>query len=57
MKFRLLLLKLPNWWIKATTIATIMLLITIPMHLIAANAVSNLLYTVNTANTVYKEEQ
>ena len=31
-------------------------LITIPMHLIAANAVSNPLYT-NAANAIYKEEQ
>ena len=27
------------------------------MHLAAANAVSNSLYTVNAANAVYKEEQ
>ena len=32
-------------------------LMTIPMHLVAANAVSNPLYTVNAANAVYKEEQ
>ena len=57
MKFRLLSLKLPNWWIKATTIATIMPLMTILMHSVAVNAVSNPLYTVNAANTVYKEEQ
>ena len=42
---------------KATTIITTMLLITIPMYSVAANTVSNPLYTVNTANTVYKEEQ
>ena len=57
MKFKLLLLKLPNWWIKATIIATITPLIIIPMHLVAANAVSNPLRTINAANTVYKEEQ
>ena len=34
-----------------------MLLITILIHLAAANAVSNPLYAVNAANTVYKEEQ
>ena len=34
-----------------------MLLIIILMHLVAANAVSNPLYTVNAANAVYKEEQ
>ena len=27
------------------------------IHLAAANAVSNPLYTVNTANTIYEEEQ
>ena len=32
-------------------------LITILMYLVAANAVSNPLYTVNAANAVYKEEQ
>ena len=42
---------------KATTIAIIMLLIIIPMHSVAVNAVSNPLYTVNAANAVYKEEQ
>ena len=31
--------------------------ITIPIYLVAANAVSNSLYTVNAANAVYKEEQ
>ena len=36
---------------------TTMLLITILMYLVAANVVSNLLYTVNAANAVYKEEQ
>ena len=30
--------------------------ITIPMHSVAANAVSNSLHTVNAANAVYKEE-
>ena len=55
MKFRLLLLELPNWWIKVTTIATIMLLIINLMHLVAANAVFNPLYA-NTANAIYKEE-
>ena len=57
MKFKLLLLKLPNWWIKVTTTATTILLMIILIHLAAANAVSNPLYTVNTANAVYKEEQ
>ena len=57
MKFRLLSLKLPDWWIKVTTIATTMPLITILMHSVAANAVSNPLYTVNAANAVYEEEQ
>ena len=57
MKFRLLLLELPNWWIKATTIVTTTLLITILMYLVAINAVSNPLYTINAANAVYKEEQ
>ena len=57
MKFKLLLLKLPNWWIKVTTTVTTMALIIILMHLVAANAVSNLLYTINIANAVYKEEQ
>ena len=32
-------------------------LIIILMHLAAANAVSNPLYTINTANAIYKEEQ
>ena len=32
-------------------------LITILMHSVAANAVSNPLYTVNAANAVYEEEQ
>ena len=36
---------------------TIMLLITILMHLVAANTVFNPLYTVNAANAIYKEEQ
>ena len=36
---------------------TTTLLITILIYLIAANAVSNPLYTVNAANTVYEEEQ
>ena len=57
MKFKLLLLKLPNWWIKVTTTAITIPLITILMHLVAINTVSNPLYTVNAANTVYKEEQ
>ena len=57
MKFRLLLLKLPNWWIKVTTIATIMPLMTILIHSVAVNMVSNSLYIVNAANAVYKEEQ
>ena len=56
-KFRSLLLELPNQWIKVTIIATTMPPITIPMHLVAANAVSNPLYIVNTANAVYEEEQ
>ena len=57
MKFKLLLFKPPDWWIKVTIIATIMPLITIPMHLITANAVSNPLYTINAVNAVYKKEQ
>ena len=57
MKFKLLSLELPNWWIKATTIVTIMPLITILMHSVAINAVFNPLYTVNAVNAVYKEEQ
>ena len=32
-------------------------LITILMHLVAANTVSNPLRTVNTANAIYKKEQ
>ena len=56
-KFKLLLLKFPNWWIKVTIITTIIPLIIILMHSVAANAVSNPLYTVNAANAVYKEEQ
>ena len=32
-------------------------LIIIPIHLAAANAVSNPLHTVNAANAIYKEEQ
>ena len=42
---------------KVITIVTITPLMIIPMYLIAANVVFNSLYTVNTANTVYKEEQ
>ena len=42
---------------KATTIATTMPLMTIPMHLVAINAVSNPLYTVNAVNAIYEEEQ
>ena len=57
MKFKLLSLELPNWWIKTTTIATTTLLITILIYLVAINAVSNPLHTVNAANAVYKEEQ
>ena len=57
MKFRLLSLKLPNWWIKVIIIITTIPPITILMHLVAANAVSNPLYTINAANTVYKKEQ
>ena len=57
MKFRLLLLKLPNWWIKVTIIITTTPLIIIPIYSVAINAVSNPLYTVNAVNTVYKEEQ
>ena len=56
-KFKLLLLKLPNWWIKATTIATTTPPITILMYLVIANAVSNPLCIINAANTVYEEEQ
>ena len=57
MKFRLLSLKLSNWWIKVTTIATTIILIIIPMHSAAVNIVSNPLRAINAANTVYKEEQ
>ena len=57
MKFKLLLLELPDWWIKATTITTTMPPIIIPIYLAAANAVSNPLCTVNAANAVYEEEQ
>ena len=57
MKFRLLLLKLPNWWIKVTTIVTITPPITILIYLAAANAVSNPPRTINIANTIYEEEQ
>ena len=57
MKFKLLSLKLPNWWIKVTTTATTMPLIIILMHLAAANTVFNPLHTINAANAVYKEEQ
>ena len=57
MKFKLLLLELPNWWIKVTTITTIMPLMTIPIHSAATNTVSNPLYTINAANTIYEEEQ
>ena len=57
MKFKLLLLKLPDWWIKATTIAITTLLMIILIYLIAANVVSNPLYTVNAVNAIYKEEQ
>ena len=57
MKFKLLSLKLPDWWIKVITTATTMPLIIILMHLVAANTVSNPLHTVNAANAVYKEEQ
>ena len=56
MKFKLLSLKLPDWWIKAITTATIMPLIIILMHSAAANAVSNPLYTVNVVNAIYEEE-
>jgi hypothetical protein len=56
-KFKLLLLELPDWWIKVTTIATTMPPMIILMHLAAANVVFNPLYTVNAANAVYKEEQ
>ena len=56
-KFKSLLLKLPDWWMKVTTTATTMPLMTIPMHLVAANAVSNSLCIVNAANAVYEEEQ
>ena len=57
MKFKLLSLELPDWWIKVTITATTILLMTILIHSAAANAVFNPLYTVNTANAVYKEEQ
>ena len=57
MKFKLLSLKFPNWWIKVTTTVTTMPLIIILMHSVAANAVFNPLYTVNAANAVYKKEQ
>ena len=53
-KFKSLSLKLPDWWMKITTIAIITLLITIP---IAANVVFNPLRAVNAANAIYKEEQ
>jgi hypothetical protein len=56
-KFKLLSLELPNWWIKVTIIATTMPPMIIPMYSAAANVVSNPLYTVNAANAVYKEEQ
>ena len=57
MKFKLLLLKLPNWWIKVTIIAIIIPLMIILIYLVAANMVFNFLYAVNAANAVYKEEQ
>ena len=57
MKFKLLSLKLFNWWIKITTTATIILLITILTHSAAANAVSNPPHTINVANAIYEEEQ
>ena len=57
MKFKLLSLKFPNWWIKVITIVTTMPLITILMHSVATNAVSNPLHTINAANAVYKKEQ
>ena len=37
--------------------ATTILPITIPIYLVAVNAVSNPLYTVNVTNAIYKEEQ
>jgi hypothetical protein len=55
-KFKSLSLKLPDWWMKVTTTATTTPPITILIYLVAANAVSNLLYT-DAANAVYKEEQ
>ena len=42
---------------KVTTIAITTPLMIILMHLVATNAVSNPLYTINAANAVYKEEQ
>ena len=57
MKFKLLSLKLSNWWIKVTTIATTMLLMIILIYSAAANTVSNPLCTINAANAIYKEEQ
>jgi hypothetical protein len=42
---------------KVTIIVTTMPLMTILMHSVAANMVSNPLYTVDAANAVYKEEQ
>ena len=42
---------------KVTTIATTMPPMIILIYLVAVNAVFNLLYTVNIANAVYKEEQ
>ena len=57
MKFKLLSLELPDWWIKVTTTATTTPLMTILMHSVAANTVSNPLHTVNTANAIYEEEQ
>jgi hypothetical protein len=56
-KFKLLSLKLPDWWIKVIIITTTTPPITILIYSAAANAVSNSLYTVNAANAVYKEEQ
>ena len=54
-KFKLLSLKLLDWWIKVTIIAITTPPITILMYSVAANVVSNPLYA-DAANAVYEEE-
>ena len=56
MKFKLLLLELPNQQIKVITIATTTPLIIILIYSAATNIVFNPLYA-DTANAIYKEEQ